>query len=356
MRVLIPDGHSPHARKVVQALASGNESYEIFLLVVEENSSLHRSRYIQKQIIWSGIDCSGSLVCMKNIIQSYDIDFLFPVDIEAIRFCIENKISLADCCLLSLLPGEKFETANSKLNLSKHLTNFEIAHPKSRCVFPGDKVEEFFSSKIIKPLDGCSGEGVALVKDRCELNRYFSTAEKTEKFIFQDYIESENFGINLLCRDGEILAYTAQRELAKSEHMFAPSQGVEIIDDRELYNLAVKLSKSLCWSGVAQIDVLKDKMNGQYYVLEINPRFWGSMLASLYSGVNFPELMIFAATGKEIKVNAKSIRFYFPSQLKYFSVLVEVFMGKATTSLGLYLQDYPNLLSMLGRKLLNKIR
>ncbi|HET9364061.1 MAG TPA: ATP-grasp domain-containing protein, partial [Candidatus Angelobacter sp.] len=50
---------------------------------------------------------------------------------------------------------------------------------------------------------------------------------------------------------------------------------------------AEKLLTSLNWHGVAMVE-FKMNASGQYWLMEINPRLWGSLALSLDAGVNFP--------------------------------------------------------------------
>jgi predicted ATP-grasp superfamily ATP-dependent carboligase len=77
-------------------------------------------------------------------------------------------------------------------------------------------------------------------------------------------------------------------------------------------NVAKKLIHELGWSGVANIDMRFDARHKIPMVLELNGRYWRSLLGSLNAGVNFPLLACEMCLG-EIKANRK------PHKARYFS-------------------------------------
>jgi protein-tyrosine-phosphatase len=61
---------------------------------------------------------------------------------------------------------------------------------------------------------------------------------------------------------------------------------------------AEKLLAALTWHGVAMVEFKMDA-NGQYWLMEINPRFWGSLAVSIDAGVNFPLGLLQVARGQQ---------------------------------------------------------
>jgi carbamoylphosphate synthase large subunit len=58
---------------------------------------------------------------------------------------------------------------------------------------------------------------------------------------------------------------------------------------------------ALNYEGVACIDLRRDRKDGKLYLLEINARFWGSVMASYrLANVNFPLFMLKLSFGESV--------------------------------------------------------
>jgi predicted ATP-grasp superfamily ATP-dependent carboligase len=58
-----------------------------------------------------------------------------------------------------------------------------------------------------------------------------------------------------------------------------------------------RLLEALDWEGVAMVECKHDPVTDRYYVIEINPRFWGSLQLAIDAGVDFPRLLVECAIG-----------------------------------------------------------
>jgi predicted ATP-grasp superfamily ATP-dependent carboligase len=54
------------------------------------------------------------------------------------------------------------------------------------------------------------------------------------------------------------------------------------------------------WSGIIHIDLRYDEYDKQIKVIEMNPRFWGSLPASFFAGVNFPYIACLAGLNLDL--------------------------------------------------------
>jgi predicted ATP-grasp superfamily ATP-dependent carboligase len=71
--------------------------------------------------------------------------------------------------------------------------------------------------------------------------------------------------------------------------------------DPKLLRYASNLLRRLNWHGVAEVEFRIDSRDSTPKLMEINPRFWGSMNVAIESGVDFPYLLYSLAKGEQIR-------------------------------------------------------
>jgi len=72
------------------------------------------------------------------------------------------------------------------------------------------------------------------------------------------------------------------------------------IDDKNLITMTQKLIRSTKWRGGMELEIIKTN-KGDYYLLEINPRFPAWVYLAVGCGQNHPEALVQLALGKEVK-------------------------------------------------------
>ena len=71
-------------------------------------------------------------------------------------------------------------------------------------------------------------------------------------------------------------------------------------DIKDLKAYTRKIIKELAWTGPIEIDWIRDSNSGRYYLIEINPKFWGTTQLTISSGLNYPDYLMKFATNKQI--------------------------------------------------------
>jgi predicted ATP-grasp superfamily ATP-dependent carboligase len=110
--------------------------------------------------------------------------------------------------------------------------------------------------------------------------------------IAQQYIQGRGHGYYALADRGEILASFMHRRLHEVPSTGGPSSMASSYRDPELERLGKKILTAACWTGVAMVEFKKNESDGRYYLLEVNPKFWGSLDLSIAAGVDFPRLLL----------------------------------------------------------------
>lgn len=294
LNVLIPDGHSTWAMAVIHCL-SEVEDYNLFVLSNKKHTPARYSKYTGYfKYVERGSDSEWEDI-VANEIRSNSIDIIIPIAEHEILFLIQNGSTFSDSVKLIPLPElSSFQTASNKNVLNKFCEKNELPHPKS--IFCASnhldaiKKADIKFPILIKPLHQKGGDGIQKYKTSDDFNNDYGNT--TSSILIQEFINGYDIDCSVLCLDGSILSYTIQRGNLKGHNDFAPQLGFDLYENPELFAVVKKAMAKLNWSGIAHLDLRYDELTNQYCIIEINPRFWGSIGASLNSGVNFPHLAI----------------------------------------------------------------
>ena len=66
----------------------------------------------------------------------------------------------------------------------------------------------------------------------------------------------------------------------------------EGVEHPQIMELGLSLLKSLNWVGVGMVEFKVDPRDGIPKLMEVNPRFWGSLQLAIVSGIDFPYLIL----------------------------------------------------------------
>jgi predicted ATP-grasp superfamily ATP-dependent carboligase len=74
----------------------------------------------------------------------------------------------------------------------------------------------------------------------------------------------------------------------------------ETTDEPELMAIAARLLAAVCWHGPVQVEFVRAPHDGMPLLLEVNPRFWGSLDLAIAAGVDLPSLTCRLALGERL--------------------------------------------------------
>jgi predicted ATP-grasp superfamily ATP-dependent carboligase len=108
--------------------------------------------------------------------------------------------------------------------------------------------------------------------------------------LIQELVPGEVHDVNLLMCHGEPRAAQTQKRVCMLPASGGPGILSETTWEPELRDLAVALMRSVGWHGPAQVEMKRDARDGTARVIDVNPRFWGTLDLAIRAGVDFPAL------------------------------------------------------------------
>lgn len=303
--ILIPDGEGSSLQNVLYCV-SHLKNIRLFVMSTKRNHHLRFSRHVYRFLYFpQKTHVADWIKDINHVVEEYGIDVIMPIWDKGIRKLIEHKSLLQSDKLIPLPSLDNYIIAANKGLLAKHMDKIGISGPKTvplslEIIQKREKLTLDFPI-LAKPLKSGNGRGIVKFENQDALAKHFESIGLKEEYILQEFKRGVDYCCNVLCYEGEILAYTIQKGTFWDSKPFTAQVGMDFVYYDPLYQMMKKLMKSLHWSGVANIDLLFDPEAEVFYVLEINPRFWNSLTASLMAGVNFPQLLIQLTIDKKIE-------------------------------------------------------
>lgn len=133
---------------------------------------------------------------------------------------------------------------------------------------------------VIKPSNLAGAQGVCIIRDE---SMFESEILRHDDYQFspllaQEYIPGEDVDISLLAVGGKVMTLATQQ---------VSGSVVRFISQPQIESMAERLCAASRYDGVMHIDARIDRRSGRVCLIESNPRYWASMTAALWCGLNF---------------------------------------------------------------------
>ncbi len=231
--------------------------------------------------------------------NSYDI--IIPVADACLLPLLEIKDEISEYSQLCIPDKEIFMRAYDKSQTLAYADEIGVPTPDWHVIHSLSSLSEYSCDFrypiIIKPCISSGSRGFHIINNYNELSDLLPPLlEKYGKMLIQEYIPNgSEFGIYTIMNfQSEICGLTLQKRIRSYPTKGGPSTLRETIP-MEKYVPCIKkaeqLLKKIQWNGISMVEFRIDKRSGIPKLMEINPRFWGSLNLSILSGVNFPYLL-----------------------------------------------------------------
>jgi D-aspartate ligase len=247
--------------------------------------------------------------------------FLVPTDDRHAALIARNQTVLQQHFTIATSPWKTVKWAYDKRLTYRLARALKIAAPRTAYPRTREQVAQldFSFPAILKPAfketDNCFTRAKAwLVHDHEELVVRYDDACRlvgSRAVMIQELIPGSGehqFAFGALCLDGKPLATVTARRLRQYPIAFGRSSSyVETIDNSKVEEDARRLLQALHFTGLVEVEFKHDPRDGQYKILDVNPRVWGWHTIGLQAGIDFPYLLWRLAYNKALdEVHAPS--------------------------------------------------
>jgi predicted ATP-grasp superfamily ATP-dependent carboligase len=329
--VLLTDGDYKHTYTAVRALHEKN--LKVGVICSSFNNITFFSRFVEKRFfiktdINKNVD-SKTYEEYKNalidILKKNKVSVLLPIGNSSCKLVSEYKDEIEKYTSTPIVDKKIMRIAQDKNKTFKFAEKIGISIPITFYLKNRKDVQKILREInypcVIKKTN--MGEsGVVYCNNRQELvsglEKIFSKKKKNESLpLIQEYVRGSGVGFYALFEKGKCRAYFMHERIHEYPITGGASSLAKSSYSEELKKIGVKLLKKLKWHGVVMIEFKKNEINGGYKLMEINPKFWGSLELSLKSGINFPYLAYLLALNKKLPKTSYKKNVYFRWLLPY---------------------------------------
>ncbi len=243
---------------------------------------------------------SNMLERLKEINTEAKLDLIIPVlDSELVAY-IRMQEDLKAMGIATFLPTFSNIEMRSKANLSSFGYTSGIPVPFTRVVYNATQlfntVAEFVYPVVAK----------GVFYDATVCNTYDEVVQAFGRLakkwgppvILQQYLRGDEYNIAAV---GDGTGETVGAVISKKIYVTDKGKGWSgvAIHNQELLSLSQTVIRHLKWRGALELEMMRSTESGNYYLLEINPRFPAWVYLSAGVGINLPEMLVTLALGNQ---------------------------------------------------------
>jgi predicted ATP-grasp superfamily ATP-dependent carboligase len=298
-RRVVAFGRNPAlALKVIYCLST---VAEVHLCFHGSNNYAARSRHVSRayRVDLDRDSPREVLARLNGIVRDCHAEVVFPTDMETTAYLHALRLEVDGAAVVPTVGGAVLKEIHNKWSFALRLQAAGLATPKTTLLANrGDLRSELVAQVgfpvVVKPLDCESSHGVVRFNSFAELAEYVESGRRYSEppLILQSFAPGRDVDISVMAQGGRILASACQE--------WTPHGTLRFSDDSEMLSLAAAIVELFEFSGPAHFDMRRDPETGRLVVLECNPRYWYTIPAALWSGLNFAEVGIRVALGLSI--------------------------------------------------------
>ncbi len=298
MRVLVTNAKNRIAYNIVRSLAA--KGVEVYCADFVPRAMSFYSRYSSGHFVYPSPfrEQERFIACLLDKIRELKIDVLIPV-FEELFLVAKHKALFEQHVKLAVPDYGQILIAHNKDHWEPIARGLQIPVPKTFAIEPllADPAAPagLPYPALVKPKQGGGGWGIRRLASMAEFQEFLAAGDHDglpwERFLVQEMIEGDTLCVAMVFCRGQLRGKVSYRQI-REYPVFGGQATCRISVSNPVAEANLqRLLEHLGWHGVCQADFVVDKKTGVPYLIDINPRFWGSLAQGIAAGVDFPGLI-----------------------------------------------------------------
>jgi protein-tyrosine-phosphatase/predicted ATP-grasp superfamily ATP-dependent carboligase len=294
-RVLVLGGDSRSCLTVVRSL--GRKGLQVDLGLQDEDSIVPYSRYVSSVVRFpsSGTDLDAWAACLRERLEQRAYDLVIPTSDDALVPIALRRTELTALARFAIPDEAGFLSTYRKRETFALARRLNVPCPETTLIEDLGALEASARKPplIVKPDSSKVWTGglkrdlkVRLVRSDAELRRVVEDLLTVTPVLLQDHFPGVGVGQEFLAHNGDIL--TAFQHQRVHEAGGGSSYRKSVPLDGRMLACSTRMLAHLRWTGVAMVEYRWNAATGEFVLVEINGRFWGSLPLAVAAGVDFP--------------------------------------------------------------------
>lgn len=338
MSALVTNAESPKALVVTRSL--GKKGIAVYSCSKERLAPTFFSKYCKKKFLYKDPEKNPRQFIdeMIKIVKKCQPKVLIPVNSVETLLIAKNVKKFPSFVKFPFVDYKAMSQMNDKLTLYQLVKSLDISTPETHEI--KNKNELLSLTKkleypvVIKLRKKSGNKGLSYAYNRKELiGKFWQTVSlyqlsKNNYPIVQKYVSGKGYGVSVLFKKGKLRVLFVHKRLREFPITGGPSTCRISTKNLAMEKDAEKILSHLNWHGLAMVEFKYNLKTGKHYLIEINPRIWGSINQGICSGVDFPCLLYKLATEGDIpeiktyKLGVKT-RFFFNDIRSIFASIIK---------------------------------
>lgn len=278
-----------------------------------------------------------------NTIETGKYDSVLAFSERSTALLIKVKAKIKNKALIPFGTMDQFDALNDKFEIAEVCKKLNVPTPKYFKVAIEEDLSlaDDFQFPVVLKCTKASGinESLRICDNKSSLIQGYKDLKKGEGtysffprdiMVVQEFVKGKIYDGNFVVYNGEVVEGMTQLRIWTIPPSGGPGAYNQTVHVPELFEYAKKVFQEIKWTGPVNMEYIKDATSGQYKLIEVNPRFWGTLGLSFKAGYNFPKTLLDKATDNSIKVEQKVNGNVFFKWLLQDTLVAEVFQGKKT--------------------------